>query len=228
MKICIISDTHKKHWGLLLPDADMIIHCGDFTSRGKEQEVVDFMDWFSGLDQFKYKICIAGNHDWIFDAQQSLAKTLIPENVIYLEDSGIEIEGLKFYGTPVQKPFFNWAFNRVEEKLKDHWGAIPNDTDVLITHTAPLSILDFSTYGNSHEGSPTLYDEVIDRIKPLVNTFGHFHTSRGSVVLNGTTFINASVLNDNYDLVYEPMLIEIIDRKVYVLNIDRPYKHLFD
>jgi predicted phosphodiesterase len=40
MKICIISDTHNKHKHLgALPDADMIIHCGDFTSVGKEHEV---------------------------------------------------------------------------------------------------------------------------------------------------------------------------------------------
>jgi hypothetical protein len=33
--------------------------------------------------------------------------------VIYLNDSGVEIDGLKF-GVPVQPYFHNWAFNRID------------------------------------------------------------------------------------------------------------------
>ena len=67
MKICIISDTHNKHKYLELPDADIIIHCGDFTSMGKEHEIKNFMKWFSELKQYQHKLIIAGNHDWLFE-----------------------------------------------------------------------------------------------------------------------------------------------------------------
>lgn len=209
MKICIISDTHNKHKRLgRLPDADMIIHCGDFTSMGHSHEIVDFMKWYSMLP-YKYKLIIAGNHDWLFERSRLLALEKVPENVIYLEDSGIEIEGLNFYGIPVQPPYNNWAFNRPEEKLIEHWKAIPDNTDVLITHGPPNSIFDFSVYDKIHTGSPSLYFEVVDRIKPKLHCFGHIHSGYGIKVIENTTFINASNLDERYMCVNDPVLFEI-------------------
>jgi hypothetical protein len=54
--------------------------------------------------------------------------------VIYLNDSGVEIDGLKFWGSPVQPYFHNWAFNRIGDDICKHWELIPLDTDILITH----------------------------------------------------------------------------------------------
>lgn len=219
MRICIISDTHNKHKRLSkLPNADMIIHCGDFTSVGHGHEIRDFMKWYSGLNQYKYKIAVAGNHDQLFETNRVLALEDVPKNVIYLEDSGVEIEGLNFYGTPVQLPFGKWAFNRPEEKLIEHWKAIPDNTDVLITHSPPYDIFDFGIYTNDHVGSPSLYWEIVERIKPSVNCFGHVHQGRGIKVIENTTFINASNVDEDYICVNNPILIEIIDKKVTVLS----------
>lgn len=209
MKLCIISDTHNYHKRLAkLPDADVIIHAGDFTSVGHSHEIVNFMQWFSKLP-YKYKICVAGNHDWLFETHKLLALEKIPQNVIYLEDSGVEIDGIKFWGSPVQKPFNGWAFNRPEEKLAQHWAAIPDDTDVLITHSPPYSIMDFVPWDRSHEGSPSLYKEVVERIKPKIHIFGHIHEGYGIKVIENTTFINASNLDGDYMCVNEPIFIEI-------------------
>jgi predicted phosphodiesterase len=60
MKFVAISDTHGKHQKLVLPKGDVIIHAGDVSSKGQENEVIDFLKWFSNLD-FEYKIFIAGN-----------------------------------------------------------------------------------------------------------------------------------------------------------------------
>lgn len=218
IKICIISDTHNYHKQLILPNADMIIHCGDFTGTGKENEIRKFMKWYSNLDQFKHKIIIAGNHDFLFEDSGSWARGLVPKNVHYLEDSGVEIEGFKFYGTPVQLPFNGWAFNRPEEILKKHWEAIPTDTDILITHGAPYSILDLGNYSGVHTGSPSLYWEVIERIKPLVSTFGHIHEGYGVKVIDNTTFINASNLDEKYDYTNSPILVEINNKKTNIIN----------
>lgn len=219
MKICIISDTHNKHKQIeKLPDADCIIHCGDFSSKGYAHEIKNFMKWFSNLNQYKYKILIAGNHDLLFEQYSSLAKSLIPDNIIYLEDSGINIEGINFYGSPVQPEFYNWAFNRTEDKLLQHWNAIPENVDILITHGSPKNILDYVEFDRKHVGSYTLYESIVNRIKPLVNCFGHIHGSRGYVVENNITFINASVLNEQYEYTNIPFLIEIIDKKVRILN----------
>jgi len=212
MKICIISDTHGKHKQLSLPDAEMIIHCGDFTSVGKEHEVRNFMKWYSNLDQYKYKLIIAGNHDKLFEQSSSWAKSLIPNNIVYLEDSEIIIEGIKFYGTPVQKIFFNWAFNRTEAVLERHWKAIPDDTDVLITHSPPYGIGDYVSAGYSTDGpqgSPSLYLEVVKRIRPKIHCFGHIHEGYVIKEIDGIKFINASNLNFNYDCVNEPIIVKI-------------------
>jgi len=212
MKICIISDTHNKHKRLAkLPEADVIIHCGDMTSMGHAHEIVEFMKWFSRLEQYKYKICIAGNHDWLFDTNRLIAREKIPENVnvIYLEDQEVIIDGVKFYGTPVQLPFMNWAFNKPEERLIPHWQAIPDDTDVLITHQPPYGIFDWSAYDKKATGSPSLYFEVVERIKPKIHCFGHIHSGHGVKIIENTTFINGSNLDEDYMCVYDPILIEI-------------------
>ena len=209
MKICIISDSHNKYKKLVdMPDADMIIHCGDATSMGYEHEIVNFFKWFSNLKQYKYKIFIAGNHDCLFETFSGIAKSLVPDNVIYLEDSGVEIEGIKFYGTPVQSEFNNWAFNRTEEKLAKYWEAIPDDTDVVITHSPPFGVLDYSPMCG-HAGSPSLYNEISMRIKPKIHCFGHIHHSHGKKTLGDITYVNASILNDKYQHVFDPIVVEI-------------------
>lgn len=209
MKLCIISDTHNKHKRLAkLPDADVIIHAGDFTSVGHSHEIVNFMFWYSNLP-YKHKLIIAGNHDWLFEINGIIAREKVPEGVTYLEDSGVEIDGIKFWGTPVQLPFNNWAFNRPEEKLAQHWAAIPDDTDVLITHCPPYSIFDWSIYDKIHTGSPSLYKEVAERIKPKVHIFGHIHSGYGIKVIENTTFINASNLDEDYMCVNSPVIFNI-------------------
>ncbi|MFW6247338.1 MAG: metallophosphoesterase family protein [bacterium] len=212
LSIVIISDTHNKHKQIKsedLPAADVIIHCGDFTSMGYGHEISKFMKWFGNLHQYDNKIVIAGNHDFMFENASVLAKAHVPDNVIYLEDSGVEILGINFYGTPVQKPFNNWAFNRPEEKLKQHWEAIPDNTDVLITHSPPYGIRDFGFYSRDEIGSQSLRDEIINRIRPKISAFGHAHTNHGITEINEIKFINASNLNDKYEYMYKPIIVEL-------------------
>jgi Icc-related predicted phosphoesterase len=209
MKIVIISDTHGEHQSLKIPKCDVIVHCGDITPLGKEHSIKEFLSWFSSLDQCKYKIFISGNHDFLFERARVYAKELIPENIIYLEDSMVEIEGKKFYGTPVQIAFHNWAFNRTEEELSEYWKKIPEGVDVLITHGPPYNVLDKTHWGGIHTGSPSLFEEVTNRIKPKIHCFGHIHEDYGIEEINGITFVNASNLNLEYEVSNEPIVLEI-------------------
>ena len=211
MKICIISDTHMKHKFLSLKtyEADVLIHCGDITGNGGIMAITQFMGWYGNLDQFKHKIFIAGNHDWLFERANLRAREVVPDNVIYLEDEEAIIDGVKFYGTPVQKHFCNWAFNRDESKMAQHWAAIPDDTDVLITHSPPYSILDLVPWQGECHGSPSLYKEVVERIKPKIHCFGHIHEGYGLKIIDDIKFINASNLDGDYMCVNDPFLVEI-------------------
>ena len=211
MKLCIISDTHTKHKliGINNYEADVLIHCGDISGNGGSGAIQQFLDWFGSLDQFKHKIFIAGNHDWLFERTNLLGRKLVPNNVIYLEDEEVVIDGVKFYGTPVQKHFCNWAFNRDESKLAEHWAAIPDDTDVVITHSPPYSILDLVPWRGECHGSPSLYKEIVERIKPKIHCFGHIHESYGIKEIDNIKFINASCLVGSYMAVNDPVIIEI-------------------
>ena len=58
-----ISDTHGQHHLLTdLPDADIIVHCGDLTNDGTEEETLDFLNWFIELP-YAHKVFVIGNHD---------------------------------------------------------------------------------------------------------------------------------------------------------------------
>lgn len=209
MKICFISDTHGEHEGMIIPKCDVLIHCGDVTSLGKEHSVVEFLNWFKSLNHCKNKIFIAGNHDFLFERNSKRIKELMPDNVIYLENSGCEIDGVTFWGTPVTLPFHNWAFNRTGEQITKYWDQVPLGVDVLITHGPPANIMDLSPWGKNNIGSHTLYESVMNRIKPKIHCFGHLHDCHGVMNIDGIKFINASSLNEAYEIANEPILIEI-------------------
>lgn len=221
MKIVFISDTHNKHKQIKnLPKADVIVHSGDFSSMGYEHEIRNFLKWFSNLTQYKYKIFIAGNHDLLFENNTSLAKTLIPDNVIYLEDSGVKLDGIYFYGSPVSLPFLNWGFMRSYDRIKRHWKAIPDNVDVLITHTPPYGIRDYFEPKDEYLGCPTLRDEIFNRIRPKISVFGHIHTGRGTLFTDNITFINAAnteEIEKKYVLSFDPIFVELKNDIVNIL-----------
>ena len=103
-RIVCISDTHNFHHDVDVPDGDILIHAGDFTLTGSLGEVVEFNEWLGTLDH-PYKIIIAGNHDRCLGESGTLGLKMFT-NGIYLERSGLDIDGIKFWGAPMT-PAFN-------------------------------------------------------------------------------------------------------------------------
>ena len=96
-------------------------------------------------------------------------------NCTYLQDSWTEVYGLKIYGTPWQPMFCGWAFNLERgEKLLQKWDLIPDDTDILITHTPPVGYGDLCATG-VRAGCVDLLTTVQKRVKPKYNIYGHIH-----------------------------------------------------
>ena len=207
MKIVAISDTHGKHNELELPSGDILFHAGDVSKRGLRAEIEDFLEWFQ-LQDFKYKIFIAGNHDFFFErATEEEIQSIIPANVIYLNDSGVEIEGIHIWGSPITPWFFNWAFNRHRGKaINAHWQLIPENTDILITHGPPYGILD-TTFKGQKVGCERL-TERIDFLRPKMSIFGHIHEARGQYKNKDTHFINAAIVNLQYEVVHRPYVFD--------------------
>lgn len=208
MKFVAISDTHCRHLNIKLPKGDVLLHAGDITYKGKKDETDDFLNWFAKLP-FKHKIFIAGNHDFYLEKEKfANIQSIIPEGVIYLNDSEVVIDGIKIWGSPVTPWFFNWAFNRKRGKeIKKHWDKIPADTDIILTHGPAYGILD-TVLNNTNAGCKDLLN-TIEKIKPKAHVFGHIHESYGAAKLKGTHFINASVLNESYELINKPIVFDI-------------------
>jgi Icc-related predicted phosphoesterase len=208
VRILAISDTHGKHAALTLPEADVLIHAGDVSSMGKREEISSFLEWFSALS-FSYKIFIAGNHDFFFE-RNSAAEIyrLIPDNVIYLNDSGITIDGIEIWGSPITPWFYDWAFNRQRgADIRTHWDMIPATTDMLITHGPPAGILDRTT-GGQEAGCADLLQKV-KLVKPAFHIFGHIHEGYGLQEEDGTAYINASVVDEKYRIRNNPVIFEL-------------------
>lgn len=210
MKIVCISDTHNCNEQINVPDGDILIHAGDATTVGNFEQIKEFGSWFGSLPH-KHKIFIAGNHDWLFETNNSFARTLLDSKITYLQDSAIEIEGLKIYGSPWQPRFFDWAFNLNRgAELAEKWKLIPNDTDILITHGPPNGILDEveRQYWTENTGCEELRKRV-EIIKPKLHVFGHIHCGYGMKEEFGVKFVNASTCDEQYLPTQPPIVVEI-------------------
>lgn len=119
-------------------------------------------------------------------------------NCTYLEDSGIELYGLKFWGTPHQPEFHRWAFNlKRGQEILNKWNLIPSETDILITHTPPIGFNDLC-YNGLRAGCVELLSTIQKRVKPMYNIFGHVHESYGVSSDGKVVYINASTCNIEY------------------------------
>lgn len=185
MRILHLSDTHGLHRQIKdMPEADVIVHSGDISHNGAEVEVLDFLNWYIELP-YSHKILVTGNHDLCLLDAESIED--LPSNVYFLQDSGVEIGEVKFFGL---------AYNHLEE-------LIPDEVDVLITHEPPVMILDESA--GTHWGNAPLRNRILD-IKPRYHLFGHAHESNGTLKQDGIVYSNASLLNERNQLVRRPRL----------------------
>lgn len=197
MRILHISDTHGLHRRLTdLPEADVAVHSGDFTMTGSEQEAIDFLNWFCDLP-YAHKIFISGNHD---DCLYGANIDGLDSNVHYICNSGIEIDGVKFYGVPM------FMSDCVTDRQAKNIAKIPGDTDVLVTHSPAYGILDFDD--NINYGDEQLLAKVME-IHPQLHLFGHIHAQHGITTEHGVTFSNGAIMNADYTTLNLPNLLKI-------------------
>ena len=199
MRILHISDTHSKHLELPpLPDADVIIHSGDFTLAGSENEAYDFISWFCGLP-YLHKIFIAGNHDMCMYGVESIEG--LPNNVHYLCNGGIVINDVQFYGISMfMEDILDGSFDNMI-------GDIPDSTNVLITHQTPYGFCD--EYNGRHCGDRVLREKIDSLSSLRCHLFGHQHEANSILFHDGITFSNAAVLDCHYNLIANPRIIEL-------------------
>ena len=212
MRIVAIADTHSQHDDIVIPDGDVLVHAGDSTYQGTINEIASFNTWLGKLPH-KHKVVIAGNHDWLFERNPTLAKEMM-FNCTYLKDSGTVINGIKFWGSPYSPRFFDWAFNQDRgPDIKRFWDLIPNNTDVLVTHGPPEGFGDIVQARDTkasliHVGCYDLL-QAIERVKPKLHIFGHIHECKGEYEYGTTKLFNVSICDGKYKPINTPTIIDL-------------------
>ena len=203
-----ISDLHGTHQDLKVPEADIMIVSGDATNQFEswvnEQELLNFIDWYSKID-IKHKIYVPGNHDtFCFNNNKRVRQLFKSKGIIYLDKDSVEIEGLVIYGDPVTPRYGNWAFMADRAKIHKHWEVIPEDVNILITHGPPKGILDLTEDRLGYltlVGCNSLRRRVNELQNLVLHCFGHIHDTRnitnaGILNRNGKWFSNAAAVQD--------------------------------
>lgn len=198
-----------------MPKADIIIHAGDFTSRGYSGEVEDFLKWF-GQQDAPHKILVLGNHEVELSKKpfQEIQQLVKEQGIILLHNSHVTIAGLKIYGSPFSNEFGRgWAYNANEALLAQMYNHIDPDVDIIVTHGPAKGSLDLCPGGNV--GSQSLahwINSVPWKLK--LHVTGHIHESRG--VAWSKTFsynyitVNAAICGIPYDdIVVNPITVTI-------------------
>ena len=218
--IDLLSDTHNQHNRFTCPGGDILLHSGDVSSRGTDMEILNFINWFE-QQKYEFKIFIPGNHDWSLEKNFAYWKDECDKRrITLLNDSGIIIKSmddpnlnLRVWGSPVQPWFHSWAFNRHRTQkeatfkhpwIKPHWDAIPEHTEILLTHGPPMGILDEVLHINGTSYDPPNNvgcEELLKRIKETqikLHVFGHIHCGRGFLYHPEITYVNGSALDEMY------------------------------
>lgn len=217
MRLVLMSDTHGRHDKVVVPPGDVLIHCGDFSYRGDEYDLMSFVGWLSKLPH-KVKLCVAGNHDSQLEANPKLSDAFsgVAE---YLYNSGTTYQGLNFWGSPFQPAFNNWSFNlpRNGEELKNNWDEMPDNCDVLLTHGPSYGVLD--RVGIELCGCELLLERV-KVVKPLIHCCGHIHEGRGfnDHSVEGVAFVNATLLDGSYKMAYNPVVLDVSESGIEVVS----------
>ncbi len=209
MIIDCISDLHGFY--PTLEGGDLLIVAGDLTATHRIEELAKVVIWINSLP-YRKKILVAGNHDTFLQKEPNWHTDLV-KNFDYLCDSETEFEGLKIWGTPWTKTFEGMnphckAFTcDTEEELAVKFSLIPEDTDILISHSPPYGFRDKTVDGH-RVGSKSLQFQVLNCKNLKLWVIGHIHEDYGIELpghLYDCTMVNASHVNEHYKPVNKPV-----------------------
>jgi Icc-related predicted phosphoesterase len=218
-RIICVSDSHgqnlttKWKW----PAGDIPIHAGDATSKGKKEQLAKAGREMLSLG-YRWNIFVPGNHDRLFYEDPAAALKYMP-GIMVLLDETIEVMGLRIYGTSWLR-FKHGKFPFEIENLKEVFGKIPTNTDILVTHQPPFHIMD-KNWAGEHLGSDSLREIITERVKPKLHVFGHTHARYGIIEGQGkwrpnstepdveTIFVNACLVGEDRKPANDPIVVEI-------------------
>jgi len=199
MQVKIISDTHNEHGMITDLECDILVHCGDYGTKGNYTEARNFLSWMV-KQPAKYKVLVPGNHDGKIKKSAELQMLAKEYGISILMNDSLEINGKKLWGGD----FVPWVrHGKYESSLAVRagaWANMPMELDLLITHAPPKHILD-----QNQKFEPCGCDQLLEAVKIRdikKHVFGHIHERGGqSIEAFGTTFYNCACLDESYLLV---------------------------
>lgn len=134
VNISATSDLHGVTH-LEIPEADVLVIAGDVcpteshTRRYQLTWMLDvFLPWLD-RQPVEHIVWLAGNHDFLMEEPPD--EVLASSRVRYLQDEAIEIDGVRFWGTPWVRPVVpgSWAFSVPEHLAVDERNAYEAGSD---------------------------------------------------------------------------------------------------
>jgi hypothetical protein len=134
----------------------------------------DKLAHFEGRTEYDTE-CAEGKPEWLVEMLANL-----PDNVYYLENNSIKLEGINIWGSPISPSFgYGWGFNKDRgHDINEVWGTIPMDTDIVITHSPIYGYNDRAQNTNQNVGCSDLYHRLHE-VKPHLHFAGHIHEGHG-------------------------------------------------
>jgi len=231
MRIVALSDQH----GYLpdIPPCDLLLVAGDVcpdrmgaaVAADHPDQQKDWFDeharpWLANAPA-THKILTWGNHDWCGQRCHFGSGSLTAPEGQILVDAVTRVPAsragggtISVWASPWSREFGDWAFMKSPDGLAEVYAAIPEGTDILVTHQPPHRHGDRFDHpgaaGIEHLGSAELLS-AIGRIRPRLVVCGHLHGGHGRFDYQGVLIYNVSVVNDDYRLVRPPTVIDIAE-----------------
>ena len=199
VRILHLSDTHSLHDTIEkdfpFPDADVLLHTGDITNKGRPEELEAFNEWVGSIRaRFPGGVfVILGNHEWKGHTHAEVAefrKQLT--NCTLLHNEVAEVQGLSIYGAgwlpwargsdPDRCGGESWhqkVYEAAGSPPRSQFDQMPPQVDILMTHGPAAGIFDLMEGTGRPWGSSKLLRESIVKNEPKVHLFGHLHEQRG-------------------------------------------------
>lgn len=213
VRIVHMSDTHhfldKTSRNGFLPHGHILVHSGNFTDHGTDEEFAQFNGWLESVsDRYHYRVVVLGNRDVkVYGNDWDSMKKLLPAATHVLSHSEATILGIRFYGAP-----WHWGHKKnymlrqgAPTTTTGRFDDIPAGINVLVTHGPAMDRLDITNCSETkeHWGSAELLD-ALRRVKPGVHLHGHVKDARGFISAFGNLplTVNSSMCDVNVSVMY--------------------------
>lgn len=197
LRVAIISDTHENHKSVMVPEADVLLHCGDILLSStlakperSKRVLQDFNSWLGKLPCGE-KVVIGGNHDVALELLGTEA-TEVLHNATLLQDSSVvlPIAGIKVYGNGWSR---GHSHNQSLQSAKPVISDACEGAHVVMTHGC----------------NETIEEVVLRKAQPCLWASGHYHERHGVRKHNGVLFANAAILDGNDNPHQPPVVVDL-------------------